>query len=400
MSTVRENSSETRLDLSDVEWRVGHPVGGGQVWEPCSALDIRRWVHALDYPNPIHWNQDFARNSRFGGIVAPQSFIVAMDYGHGCFPACTGKIPGSHLIFGGEEWWFYGPRIMPGDQLFQERRFHGYKVADTKFAGPTMFSHGDTYHRNQHGIPVAKERSTAIRYLAEEARKRGMYDRQQEAVRRWTAKELEAVKQIRFDWILSNREGVSPRVEKLQTGDKLPRRVIGPHSIASFTCEYRAFMFDAWGAWHPVAPEGGGKDAWYVDSDAGFLEAFTFAEDRARIDPRCRDGLFEGPSRGHIDDSRAEEIGMFRAYGYGATMSAWTHDYVAYWAGHDGYIRHSNCQFRSPAFEGDVTYFDGQIAGINEDSAYGMPTVSLKVSLTNQEGEVLVDANVEVELPY
>src|SRR3546814_7329780 len=85
--------------------------------------------------------------------------MVAMDYGHGCHPACIGKIPDSHLIFGGEEWWFYGPGVRPGDKLVQERRFDGYKVADTKFAGPTVFTRGDTVHRNQHGAPVAKERS-------------------------------------------------------------------------------------------------------------------------------------------------------------------------------------------------------------------------------------------------
>ena len=158
-----------QLDLSDVDPRVGQRVGGGQLWEPCSATDIRRWVHAMDYPNPIHWDQEFARKSKFGGIVAPQSFTVCMDYGHGVHPACVGRIPGSHLIFGGEEWWFHGPRIKPGDRLFQERRFHGYKVRDTKFAGPTMFSSGDTFHTNQHGVPVAKERSTSIRYLAAEA---------------------------------------------------------------------------------------------------------------------------------------------------------------------------------------------------------------------------------------
>ena len=89
----------------------------------------------------------------------------ALDYGHGAAPACVGHIPNSHLIFGGEEWWFYGCPVRPGDKLFQERRFHDYKVTETKFAGPTMFSRGDTVHTNQHGALVARERSTAIRYL-------------------------------------------------------------------------------------------------------------------------------------------------------------------------------------------------------------------------------------------
>jgi hypothetical protein len=135
---VKEN--QVQLDLSDVDHRVGQAVGGGQLWAPCSATDIRKWVMALDYPNPIHWDEELARKSKFGGIVAPQSFTVCMDFAHGVQPACVGRIPGSHLIFGGEEWWFYGTRIRPGDRLSQQRRFDGYKVSDTKFAGPTMFS--------------------------------------------------------------------------------------------------------------------------------------------------------------------------------------------------------------------------------------------------------------------
>lgn len=400
MSKANENkqTSDVEFDISDVEWRVGQPVGNGQIWDPCSATDIRRWVHALDYPNPIHWNQEFAENSQFGGIVAPQSFVVAMDYGHGCHPACVGHIPKSHLIFGGEEWWFYGPRVRPGDKLTQAARFHGYKVAETKFAGPTMFSSGDTTHTNQHGVLVAKERSTAIRYLAEEARKRGMYEQDDQPVRRWSAEELKEIKKVRFDWLMSNREGVSPHFEEVQIGDKLPRRVIGPHSIASFTCEYRAFIYDAWGNWHWNVPEGV-KDPW-TTQDAGWLDDFSADYEGALIDPRCRDGLFEGPSRGHIDPSRAEEVGMFRAYGYGATMGAWMHDYVAFWAGNNGYIRHSKSQFRGPAFEGDVTYFEGEVTEKSEASLLGLPLVTVKVRLTDQNGKDLVVGTLEVELPY
>ena len=177
MSNRAAHGTQPQLDLSDVEPRVGQLVGGGQLWEPCTAMDIRRWVMAMDYPNPLHWDEEFARNSKFGGIVAPQSIAVGLDYGHGVAPACVGRIPGSHLIFGGEEWWFYGHRVRPGDQLFQERRFHDYKVTDTKFAGPTMFQRGDTTHTNQNGTLVARERSTSIRYLAAEAERRGMFQK-------------------------------------------------------------------------------------------------------------------------------------------------------------------------------------------------------------------------------
>jgi hypothetical protein len=261
-----------------------------------------------------------------------------------------------------------------------------------------MFSSGDTFHTNQHGVPVAKERSTSIRYLAAEAERRGFFANQLGEIRRWTRDELNDIAKVRREWLLSNRLGVSPHFEDVEVGDRLPRRVIGPHSIATFTCEYRAFMFDAWGTWHWVIPEGV-KDPW-TTQDSGWIDGFGFDEEGAKIDPRMRDGLFEGPSRGHVDTERAGEIGMFRAYGYGATMGAWTHDYVAFWAGHDGYIRHSKSQFRAPAFEGDVTYLEAEVSAKTEQSAFGMPTVTVKTKLTNQDGAALVDATLEVELPY
>lgn len=392
------SNESPQLDLSDVEHRVGQLVGGGQLLEPCSKTDIRRWVMAMDYVNPLHWDQKFAAQSRFGDIIAPQSMAVSLDYGHGCAPACVGRIPGSHLIFGGEEWWWYGAHIRPGDQLFQERRFHDYKVAETRFAGPTLFSRGDTIHRNQRGDLVAKARSTTIRYLAAEAEKRGMYEAMNGTPKRWTLDELREVDSVRHEWLMSNRDGRSPHWEEVSVGDKLPRRVIGPHSIASFTTEYRAFINNIWGSFDWVVPEGV-EDAW-VNQDAGWVEGFGFDLELAKVDPRAGDGLYVGPSRGHIDDSYASEVGMARAYGYGATMAAWNTDYLAFWAGHDGFVRHAKSDFRGPAFEGDVTCIDGEVVDKIENSEWGFPVVQIKVRMTNQEGATVVTSLNEVQLPY
>ncbi len=389
--------TEAKLDLTDVDRRVGTLIGGGQLRDPLAASDLRRWVMAMDYPNPVHWDPTFAEKTRFGGLIAPQSIAVCMDYGHGVAPACVGHIPGSHLIFGGEEWWFYGARVRPGDRLFQERRFHDYKVTNTKFAGPTLFARGDTIHRNQHGTLVAKERSTAIRYLVSEAERLGMYDSMLGEMKRWTKAELDEVDRIRHEWLMSNRNGISPHWEEVKVGDKLPRRVIGPHTKASFATEYRAFLFNIWGSFEWVAPEGV-EDPW-VNQNPGWVEGFEFDEEGAFIDPRKRDGLYLGPSRGHVDDEKASKVGMSRAYGYGATMGAWCVDYLAYWAGWDGFVRYIKSDFRGPAFEGDVTYFDAEVIEKRETSEWGVPLVRVSLKLTNQDGSTLVSSTADVELP-
>jgi len=386
----------TKMDLSDVDPRVGVPVGGGEPWEPVAATDIRRWVMAMDYPNPLHWDEEFARASRFGRLVAPQSFAAAMDYVHGVRPSLVGHIPGSHMIFGGEEWWFYGPRIFPGDRIDHERIFQGYKLAETKFAGETMFSFGDTIHKNQHGEVIAKARSTSIRYLAAEAERRGFYGARS-AAPEWTPEALADVAKTRLDWIKSNREGRSPRFDEVEPGDALPRRALGPHSVESFTTEYRAFVFNAWGAFRPVVPEGV-EDPW-VRQNAGWVGDFAWDEEAEKIDPRQGDGLYVGPSRGHTDATRSGQIGMPRRYGYGASMGAWITDTLAYWAGSDGFVRHVNSQFRAPAFEHDVTYLDAEVADLHTTSDYGVPVVEVHHVMTNQDGAELARGTAEIELP-
>ena len=392
-----EAGAKATIDTSDLDKWVGKPVVFAELWEPCSATDIRRWAMAMDNPNPLHWDQKFAENSKFGGIIAPQSFAVAMDYGHGCHPAGVGKIAGSHLIFGGEEWWFYGTHIRPGDKLTQSRRFDGYDVKETSFGGPTVFQRGDTVHHNQDGVLIAKERATAIRYLREEANKRAVHGKERATPRRWTKEELADIHKLRFEWLMSNREGKSPAYGDVKVGDKLPRRVIGPHSVVTFVTEYRAFAQNMWGSWRWNVPEGM-KDP--ATEDAGFAADMTYDHNARKVDPRMGDGLYFGPSSGHVNLEKAEKIGMGGMYGYGASMNAWHVDYVAYWAGHNGFIWHSNTQFRSPAFEGDITYVDGEVIEKIDKSPFGMPVAVVATTMTTQNGETILKGKAQVELPY
>ena len=52
------------FDTSDVDRYIGKPVGGGQLKEPVTVTDIRRWVQAMQYPNPLHYDDDCAASQR------------------------------------------------------------------------------------------------------------------------------------------------------------------------------------------------------------------------------------------------------------------------------------------------------------------------------------------------
>jgi hypothetical protein len=113
--------------------------------------------------------------------------------------------------------------------------------------------------------------------------------------------------------------------------------------------------------------------------------------------PENTDGAYIGPSRGHLFPRWARYIGMPRGYGYGASMGAWLTDYFAGWVGEWGMVRHSNCNYRSPALTGDITIQTGTILDkYIEDSRH---MVALDCRMVNQLGAVLATAKAEVELP-
>ena len=157
--------STDTLDCSDIDQYLGKTITSSTLREPIANNDIRRWVHAMHYENLLHYDPEFAAASRWGRLVAPQSFPIVADESHGSAPSCVGCIPNSHLLFGGDEWWFYDVRVAGGDMLSNEHPFD-YVVKNTGFAGPTCFQRGDNFYRNQNGELVAKQRSTSIRYRA------------------------------------------------------------------------------------------------------------------------------------------------------------------------------------------------------------------------------------------
>jgi hypothetical protein len=386
-------NDKTTLDCSDIDQYLGKPIQPARLKEPLANNDIRRWAQAMHYPNRLHYEDEFATASRFGKISAPQSFAVATDDGHGSAPACVGRIPNSHLIFGGDEWWFYGPRIYGGDLIHNERIPFDYVVKETKFAGPTCFQRGDNTYYNDKGDKIATQRSTSIRYRADLAREMGSLKASDDP--EWTDAQLAELEKQKFEYIKSMHDlGHGKRYwDDIKVGDKLPTRVFGPHSIASLTTEWRAYLFTIWCGVHRR-----------TDLD---IEALGFTGDMAgkeqdpvmeKENPELTDGAYIGPSRGHLFPRWARYIGMPRSYGYGASMGAWILDYLAGWAGEWGMVVHSNCAYRGPAFTGDITIFNATVIDKSVDEK-GRSIVQVDFKMANQLGTTMSTAKAEIELP-
>ncbi len=380
------------LDTSDIDQYLGKPITSSGLREPLATNDIRRWVHAMHYPNLLHFDPAYAAASRFGRLVAPQSFPIVVDDGHGSAPACVGRIPNSHLLFGGDEWWFYPVQVVGGDVLTNERIPFDYAVKNTKFAGPTCFQRGDNFYRNQRGELVAKQRSTSIRYVAAAGGETVNTQEFDEPV--WSDQEIAALEERKFGWIKMLHDlGHKERWwDEVKIGDKLPERVFGPHSVASFATEWRAYLVNVWGT----------MNLRKLDLEAlGFTKEMAGYEndpDMQRVNPEITDGAYYGPSRGHLFPKYARRIGMPRAYGYGASMGAWVTDYLTGWAGEHGMVVHSAANYRGPALSADVTVQTGEVVDKLVDGE-GRHLVQVKHLMANQKGTTLCTATAEIQLP-
>ncbi|MBS1847847.1 MAG: MaoC family dehydratase N-terminal domain-containing protein [Actinobacteria bacterium] len=384
---------DTTLDVADLDRWMGRPLRPGELTEPVERNDIRRWVQAMHYPNPLHYDTTWAAESRFGELVAPQSFAVACDTSHGASPANIGRIPGSHLIFGGDDWWFFGPRIRPGDHLVCHRMPYDYRVTDTSFAGPTCFQRGDTLYINQRGERVALQRSTSIRYRVNKARSNKTFTRTSEP--EWSDADLDSIEQRKGAFIEQiHRLGHAPRTHaSVHVGDRTAEQILGPHSLASFTTEWRAFPMTVWGGMAKGPTTVSAAELGYTAEMAGF-EGDRRVE---RMNPELTDGAYYGPSRGHLQPRWAAHVGMPRGYGYGASMGAWIINHVSGWAGEWGEIVEVTSQYRNPAFTGDITVITGEVTEAWVERRHHR--VRVHVEMTNQDDATLAKADVVVELP-
>ncbi len=384
----------TTLDASDLDQYMGVPMEPGELKEPVVTNDIRRWVQGMHYPNPLHYDEVWAAESRFGSIVAPQSFTVTCDTSHGCSPAQVGMIPNSHLIFGGDDWWFFGPRVWPGDKLICHRMPYDYRVTETSFAGPTCFQRGDTLYINQKGERVALQRSTAIRYQVRQAKEKELFSEPKDP--EWTDEQLAELEERKLELINQIQELKHDKrlFDSVNVGDRLAGNVLGPHSLASFTTEWRAYPMTTWGATAKGPTTVRAEALGYTKEMAGF-EGDRRME---RVNPELTDGAYYGPSRGHLQPRWAQHVGMPRGYGYGASMGAWVLDYVAAWAGEWGEIKHSSAQYRNPAFTGDATFLSGEVTDKRVERKR-KHLVTVKVELRNQDDAVMCKATADVELP-
>ena len=120
---------------------------------------VRRFAEAVGDPNPLWSDEPGARKSRYGGLIAPPTFLrtVRMER-----PQLPFKTPFQRLLDGGSDWEYFEP-VRVGDRITAVARITDVSERSGRL-GVMLFATVEMTYSNQLDEVVAIQRSTFIRY--------------------------------------------------------------------------------------------------------------------------------------------------------------------------------------------------------------------------------------------
>ena len=154
--------------------RLREAVGVWSSWGtpsyPVERGEIRRWAIAVYWPATpprLYWDEDYARNTRWGGIIAPPEFnpfawpVPRPPAGVEPYHPLPGE-PGQTLLNGGQESLFQTP-IRPGDTVRKRKRVKDFSERVGRH-GVTLYVHLEREMVNQAKELISLTTDTIIRH--------------------------------------------------------------------------------------------------------------------------------------------------------------------------------------------------------------------------------------------
>jgi acyl dehydratase len=318
------------------QWRPQKPY-----WRDCTRDAFRSVARAVGNTNPLFQDEDYAANSRWGGMIAFPMFIISSFRFEGFGTGAPG-FPGVHAIHSSGIWRLYRP-IKLGDNILGKGSLWEQTLQPSKFAGKMLDQIGrDTCIDQKTGEVVADGFHLEKRWertAASERREsgKGLYS----GWKRWvyTDEELEIVKE---DFARIEIRGATPRYwEDVKVGENLSPLIIAPYTGREIVAFYM------------------GYGAPFVMSNAVLFDYFRRhpglnVADKATKTP-------DVPERTHYEKELAQATGAPDMFDVTHPRFCWGASMVTNWMGDDAVLRELSCVARRFNAYGDVTWINGQV---------------------------------------
>ncbi len=359
-------------------------------WEPMKTAEyvqtashdsIRNWSYGCGDDNPLFTDPNYARKTRWGGVIAPGLMV-----GHINKPMLGDPTPdevkalkkslfrGIHVFVSGAEWNIYRP-VRPGDSIYSFGGELTCEVKQSEFAGRSVICTSRRVKINQRAEVVATYDILRVLTERKTAAKKGKNLSIQPAT--YTDEEFQAIEDI---YAAEKVQGAAKRwYEDVEKGDSLGLQAKGPLTVTDVIC------FHAGGyGFTPYAPTANRRAH----------------KNRQRIAPfyvKNEHGIPDVAQRLHWDPVWAQAIGNPMAYDYGVMRENFFWSYLNDWAGDDAIILRTHDEVRKFNYMGDVQRVSGEV--LAKRSENGQNVVDVAVKFTNQRGEESLRGTATIALP-
>lgn len=134
--------------------------------ESIDKTTIIRYVQAISDLNPLYIDEEYAKETDYGGIIAPPTFIfdvipAATEIGDDGRDVTRIALPGFKVARGGNEYQFLEP-ARPGDVIIRRRKIVDVFERDSKKVGKIIVIVYDTTYSNQDARVLGINRETLL----------------------------------------------------------------------------------------------------------------------------------------------------------------------------------------------------------------------------------------------
>ena len=335
--------------------------------------NIRHYAHGIGDDNPLWCDPSYAANGPYGELVAPPSFVFALNR---ILSGYVAGLPGVHAMWAGADLTWHHPlrrgtavvsSVFLKDLVEHETRFAGRAIqqiyhVDLRSTNGQLLCSGDSWcFRTERDTA----RNTGTKYTETKARPPHIY----------TKDELEAIYRL-YDG--EERRGATPRfADDVEIGDELTPLVKGPMTVTGFI----AFA-QGWGGL-------------YIRANR---LAYSLIKRHPGLGIPNSMGIPDVPERVHWERGLATDVGAPDAYDYGPERCSWLTHQLTNWMGDSGFLMRHMSQIRHHNVVGDWITVRGTVTAVDSASDGGA-LVTIQQRAVNQYGDLSALGTGVVRLP-
>jgi len=369
---VMPDSTITQKMIEDMRAKLGLKlkVDDSTHNEYATRMAILKFTEGIGDPNPLWTDEEYAKKSRFGRIIAPPSFVWA------CF---------AHVMFGwrglggfhaGCDVEFKKP-IFIGDKISAECVFESFEgPKESSYADETIIDHFQNHYWNQNGDLIAKYHWWVVHFARAKARKKKFANL--ELPHPWTEEQL---LQIEQETLSEEIRGSEPRYwEDVEIGDEFGPVVKGPLGIT----DEIAYII------------GGGVPIPRLQAHGVALRSYKKHPAWMFRDPNTLgcEPIFAV----HYNKAAANAMGLPQSYDVGIQRHCWGIHLITNWMGDDAWLKRSFTEYKKFVYLSDVVRLKGKVIDKFIDDE-GDHCIRIDRYAMNQRNENVMPGYAIVALP-